>query len=252
MVLEHCYHCPCHHYDYRCHSCAHPVPTDQLHVGFFHRELCLLTKAGDGQFLVFHLRYVGPNWRLPILCIRIWLTQSTAFITLTDVMFSLLPITFMYNMNLPLRQKIVLYFLMALGFFASSVVVIRTTTFRRYKRTGDKLWYMVDITIWNLLEGELGIIAACVPYLKSTFDHALKRLGFLKESEELHGATSVRISDYNYDMEFEEYRRRRESKVGNSDEADISVAQIIPDTDTEISSVPTQGLEKDNRPPGES
>jgi len=84
----------------------------------------------------------------------------------------------MYKMHIPLREKVVLCLLMALGLFASSVVIIRTTTFRRYKRAGDKLWFMSDITIWNLLEGELGILAACIPYLKSTFERGLKKLVF--------------------------------------------------------------------------
>jgi hypothetical protein len=161
----------------------------------------------------------------------IWLTQAKAIITLTDVAFSLLPIAFMYRMNIPMRERLVLCLLMALGLFASSVVLIRTTTFRRYQRVGDKLWYMSDISIWNLLEGELAIFAACIPYLKSTMERALKKMGLLKENHTVHGATSVRISGHDYDVEMEAARRRMEKRGGEKDDADESVAELTPPSD---------------------
>jgi len=138
----------------------------------------------------------------------------------------------MYKMKIPTREKIVLCTLMVLGLLASSIVVVRTTTFRRYKRAGDKLWYMSDITIWNLLEGQLAILAACIPYLKSTSEQVLKRLGILKEDKAPHGATSVRISGYDYDGEIEACRRRMEAKGDEKDETDVSVMEMTTQTDT--------------------
>jgi hypothetical protein len=153
-------------------------------------------------------------------------------ITLTDIMFSLVPIAFMYNMRIPTRERIVLCSLMVLGLLASSVVVVRTTTFRRYKRAGDKLWYMNDISIWNLLEGELAILAACIPYLKSSSENLLRRLGLLKEDKALHGATSVRISGYDYDMEMAATRQRMERKKVGEDESSVSATETVPQSDT--------------------
>lgn len=75
------------------------------------------------------------------------------------------------------------------------------------------LWYMSDITIWNLLEGELAILAACIPYLKSSSENLLKRVGFLEEDKEVHGATSVRVSGYDDDLEMAATRRRMEARM---------------------------------------
>ena len=156
---------------------------------------------------------------------------AKAVITLTDIAFSLLPIAFIYKINIPIREKFVLCLLMALGLFASSVVLVRTTTFRRYKRAGDKLWYMSDISIWNLLEGELAIIAACIPYLKNTMERALQKFGFLKEVHGDHGATSVRISGHDYDMEMEAARRRMERRGREEEDADEWVPELTPRSD---------------------
>lgn len=104
---------------------------------------------------------------------------------------------------------------------------------------------MSDITIWNLLEGELGILAASVPYLKSTFDNVLKRFGILKINDEIQGATSVRVADYDYESELEAFRRQSQMNASSGDKLDIQVGQIIPDTDTEVSSVPSQSPGKD-------
>jgi hypothetical protein len=140
----------------------------------------------------------------------------------------------MYKMRIPMRERVVLCVLMALGLFASAVVIVRTTTFRRYKRVGDKLWYMNDIAIWNLLEGQLGIIAACIPYLKSTFERILKRMGVLKEDDVPHGATSVRVSGYDYDKEMEAIRRRMEANARRKDLLELSVTDTSTPSDTPV------------------
>lgn len=138
-------------------------------------------------------------------------------------------------MQIALCEKIVLCILMALGLFASSVVLIRAITFHHYVRGvrgGDKLWYMVDITTWNLLEGEIGIIVACIPYLKALFERVSRRLGILKKDRGVYGATSIRISGYDYDSEIAAHKRRMKAKGDKNDEIDLSVTETTSQSDT--------------------
>lgn len=97
----------------------------------------------------------------------------------TDLLLAGVPIVFICKMNVPLREKIVLSCLMGLGVFATAASIIKTTFVRNYGRTGDTLWDAVPLTLWSILEEQTGIIAACVPCLKTPFERTLRRAGVL-------------------------------------------------------------------------
>lgn len=99
----------------------------------------------------------------------------------TDIIFALLPISFIRKMQRPLREKLVLSALMALGLFAAAASVVKTTLVKHYGSTGDALWDSVDLNIWSTLEVQTGIIAACIPCLKSPFERVLDRLGLISK-----------------------------------------------------------------------
>ena len=81
----------------------------------------------------------------------------TAAITiLTDVIFSLLPLTFIVRIHRPLREKIALSCVMCLGLLASTASIIKTTRVKDYGVTGDTLVDGVGITLWSILEMQLG------------------------------------------------------------------------------------------------
>lgn len=101
----------------------------------------------------------------------------------TDLIFALVPISFIRTMHCPLREKLVLSCLMGLGVFAAAASIVKTTLVKDYGSTGDSLWDAIDLTLWSVLEEQTGIIAACIPCLKSPFERTLHRLGVLSSTK---------------------------------------------------------------------
>jgi hypothetical protein len=110
---------------------------------------------------------------------KIQLYVSSTFVIVTDFMFSVLPVTFIRQLNRPLRDKITLCFLMGLGLVASAAGVAKTLQARNYHKTDDLLWTTTDFAIWSFVEQQLGIIAASLPCLKAAFERVLTRLGLV-------------------------------------------------------------------------
>jgi len=85
----------------------------------------------------------------------------TAAITiLTDVIFSLLPLKFIVHIQRPLREKIALSFVMCLGLLATVASIVKTTLVKDYGVTGDTLVDGVGITLWSIMEMQLGYVQA--------------------------------------------------------------------------------------------
>ncbi|KAF2269388.1 hypothetical protein CC78DRAFT_529175 [Lojkania enalia] len=104
---------------------------------------------------------------------------NSAIAIITDLMFALIPITFIRKMQRPLREKVFLSCLMGLGIFAAAASIVKTTLVKDYGVTGDSLWDAMDLTLWSILEEQSGIIAACIPTLKSPLERILHRIGLL-------------------------------------------------------------------------
>lgn len=97
----------------------------------------------------------------------------------TDLLFAALPISFIWKIHRPLLERIVVAILMGLGVFAAITSIVKMTHVKSYGITGDTLWDTIDISLWSMLEEQIGIIVACIPCLKSPFERLLGRLGLL-------------------------------------------------------------------------
>lgn len=122
----------------------------------------------------------------------------------TDIIFSLLPITFIRNINRPLREKIVLACLMGLGLFTCAVCIVKTAKVGAWGGRGDTLFFTVDLNLWFSLEEYTGIIAACIPCLRAPGEKVLRRLGLLSTN----GTTSAHTKS--------QYERYGEGTTGRS------------------------------------
>lgn len=67
------------------------------------------------------------------------------------------------------RQKASLICILGLGIFATAAAVVNLTYKKNYGRSGDWLWDSRDITIWTVVECNIGIIAGNLPCLKPIF-----------------------------------------------------------------------------------
>ncbi|KAF4636970.1 hypothetical protein G7Y89_g1117 [Cudoniella acicularis] len=97
----------------------------------------------------------------------------------TDIIFSLLPITFIRKLDRPFWEKFVICCLMGLGIMASAASLVKTLKISTYEKSKDPLFDGVDISIWSILEEQLGMIAACVPCLKNPCERFLRRMGLI-------------------------------------------------------------------------
>jgi hypothetical protein len=99
----------------------------------------------------------------------------------TDLLFSLLPITFISRMHQPLRTRIVISFLMALGLLTTAIGAYRIFLTWQFgtNPVQDPTWTNIRVSICCVLEGTVGIIAACIPCLKRPVELVLVKLGFI-------------------------------------------------------------------------
>ena len=96
----------------------------------------------------------------------------------TDVMLSLAPISFLWNLKRPLRERLVLGFLMGLGLLAGVSSIIKNIMIADFGKPGLDMWAMnVSISTWTSLEMLLGIIAACVPFCKPAIETCFSSVG---------------------------------------------------------------------------
>jgi len=108
----------------------------------------------------------------------------TGVFVATDFILAVMPYFFIRRLRLPVNQKIGLSILMGLGLMASAAAVPKIVNIARYREVVDLPWQTMDLVMWIELEVYIGIIAASLPALKSTFDQFLRRLGFFQSSDE--------------------------------------------------------------------
>ena len=95
-----------------------------------------------------------------------------------DAVLSLAPITFLWNLNRPLRERVVIGCLMSLGMLAGVSSLVKILMIGRFGTPGiDGPALNVTISTWTVLEQVLGVVAACTPFCKPVFETCLRALG---------------------------------------------------------------------------
>jgi len=111
--------------------------------------------------------------------IRINSICTSSFNIVTDVIFALMPVTFLRKVQIPLRERIVIGLLMALGIFASVASIIKATIAANFGRTDDPNLEGIEMGTWSLIEEQIAFIAACIPCLRKPFQQVLRRFGLV-------------------------------------------------------------------------
>lgn len=99
-----------------------------------------------------------------------------------DLILALMPIRLIRTLTRPTSEKILISFLMALGFLATAITCAKMTTFNDFGK-GDPMQATIKPSMFAKIEEQIGIIAACLPCLKSPAEQLLKRFGILKEHQ---------------------------------------------------------------------
>lgn len=105
---------------------------------------------------------------------------------ITDLILSLLALFLIKTVlvHRPLREKVVLCILMALGIFCACGAIPKLTTLRSYATEIDVTWMLGNVFMWAQVELYVGITVACVPALRSAFENTLRWLGLLSTADQ--------------------------------------------------------------------
>lgn len=112
---------------------------------------------------------------------------STIYATVTvnvlsDVVLSLVPLTFLHKVQRPLREKVIIGCLLGLGVFASIFSIVRLITQVAPTYLVEPGANGVFSGLMTCLETEASFIAACLPALRSSANRWLQKLGIWKGS----------------------------------------------------------------------
>jgi len=84
----------------------------------------------------------------------------------TDILLAGLPIYVIKDLHLNRREKISLCFLMGLGSITGVIAAIKLVCLIIYENSNDSTWTGIRGLIWGGAERNVGIIVACIPFLR--------------------------------------------------------------------------------------
>lgn len=93
---------------------------------------------------------------------------------LTDLLFAIIiPAPMLWKLNVNTRTRFSLLGVLGLGVFACAAAFIKVGYLVNYGKVGDFLWDSRNITIWTVMELNIGIIAGSLPTLRPLFKRFL-------------------------------------------------------------------------------
>ncbi|KAK3312739.1 hypothetical protein B0H66DRAFT_484625 [Apodospora peruviana] len=111
--------------------------------------------------------------------IRINSICISSFNIVTDVIFALMPVTFLKKLQIPLRERIIIGLLMGLGIFASAASIVKAVVAANFGKTDDPNREGINMGTWSIVEEQVAFVAACVPCLRSPFQSVLRKMGLV-------------------------------------------------------------------------
>ncbi|KAK8118463.1 uncharacterized protein PG998_003089 [Apiospora kogelbergensis] len=166
------------------------VKQDYWFQGFVYTNIALAGVYGFGNmwFILFSCRPLEAAWGvfsepgtttcLPPSSLKAAALTGAVVSIATDIMLSLAPISFLWNLKRPRRERVVIGFLMSLGLLAGVSSLIKTLLIQKFGDPGvDGPALNFTISTWTVLEQLLGVVAACTPFCKPVFEKCLRSLG---------------------------------------------------------------------------
>ncbi|OAQ67640.1 hypothetical protein VFPPC_15712 [Pochonia chlamydosporia 170] len=85
----------------------------------------------------------------------------------TDLMMLALPVPYIWRLQLPRIQKVALGCVFLVGIFVTIVSIVRFYYLLSLDLTDpDVTWNFVAVGVWSIVEGNIAIVCACLPFLK--------------------------------------------------------------------------------------
>ena len=93
----------------------------------------------------------------------------------SEVAILVLPAIALWELQLPIRKKVGLFFAFSLGFFVTAISIVRLVQAYKLKNDGDLTWNDADSYLWQTLQVAFGVACACVPAMAPLYRLAKQR-----------------------------------------------------------------------------
>ncbi|KAM7200835.1 integral membrane protein [Naviculisporaceae sp. PSN 640] len=108
---------------------------------------------------------------------------------LSDFIIFLIPLPSIKTLQLPLRQKMILAFILCLGLFTCIVSIVRLQSLPAAAAAVDSTWDNTEAALWSIIELTVAIIAACLPTLGPLVSRFFPRFMNLSSSARNNGGS---------------------------------------------------------------
>ncbi|KAL8970838.1 MAG: hypothetical protein Q9183_001337 [Haloplaca sp. 2 TL-2023] len=106
----------------------------------------------------------GHCWNpIPVNNYHISIAGYFAFL---DFALAFLPVPIIWKLQMAMKKKLLLCALLGMGVFAGVCAAIKTSQLRTVTSKTDITWKTAEYLLWNALEVNIIIIAACIPTLR--------------------------------------------------------------------------------------
>ncbi|KAF2274262.1 uncharacterized protein EI97DRAFT_444269 [Westerdykella ornata] len=112
---------------------------------------------------------------------------SSAVNIASDIILALMPINFLRKVQRPMRERVIIGMLMGLGVFAATASIVKVRVAANWGIAKDMTNEGIKLSMWTILEEVVGLIAACIPCLRSLFQKVLVNFGLVTDSNKPSG-----------------------------------------------------------------
>lgn len=118
-----------------------------------------------------------------------------------DVILVMMPLPYVWGLQAPLSQRLLLASLFMLGIFISIVSMVRLSIFMKipFDEGSDMTYHFKEIIIWSCVEINVGLTCACLPSLKPALAFlGLNRLFSFADSRALTPGPSANLQSWQH------------------------------------------------------
>ncbi|KAK8042321.1 hypothetical protein PG994_012804 [Apiospora phragmitis] len=112
----------------------------------------------------------------PMIAKVLWMTGQT-FFTVADLSYVILPVSFIWKLQMPLHRKIPLMGLICMSVFTAAASIMRTILVQEAVGQAEAMLGVARMFLWANLETTFTIIMGCLPILPKLFQQ--ERLNFI-------------------------------------------------------------------------
>ena len=108
--------------------------------------------------------------------VNTWDLVIASYWAFLDFVLALFPLPLILSLHLPIGRKLLLSLLLSMGIFAGAAAAIKTSKVPiSVKGRQDITWQTVELLLWNGIEMNIIILAACIPTLRPVVLVLLRR-----------------------------------------------------------------------------